>query len=292
MAKHPGKPEKLQAEEQVEILPNENQTPQPAAEVELDAATGKPVEAPKSVEPSVSAEEFRKLQARYEYQARQFERSQREMQEQLTTLRSAPQPVIHTEKPGEDDIYGLNREYLNQIGQADWTKPVQLMAEKIAEKKAEERFKALMAEQEKKHQETQKLQTTSQMLEREKQWVLEKEPSLNDESSEQFRGFYATYNRMIQEDPTLLQNPRAPRLVYHEWRSESSKPVTAAPVADPERERLKRVAGGVAPTGRPVSSPKTIKLSQEDVDFCEKHGISPAMFASMKDANYKEGVTA
>jgi hypothetical protein len=35
--------------------------PQPVAEVELDATTGKPVEAPKPAESSVSTEEFRKL---------------------------------------------------------------------------------------------------------------------------------------------------------------------------------------------------------------------------------------
>jgi hypothetical protein len=161
-----------------------------------------------------------------------------------------------------------------------------------AEKKAEEKIKSFFEAQEKKQQEQVRQQMTTNILEREKQWVLEQEPSLNDESSEQFRGFYATYNRLIQEDPTLLQNPRAPRLVYREWKADS-KPVTAAvESADPERERLKRVAGGVAPQGRPASNPKTIKLTQDEVDFCQSKGISPAVYASMKDANFKEGVSA
>ena len=266
--------------------------PQPVAEVELDASTGKPVEAPKPAESTVSTEEFRKLQARYEYQARQFERSQRELQNELHQLRNIPQPAIHAEKPSEDDVYGLNKDDLNQMGQQDWTKPVRLMAEKIAEKKAEEKIKSFFEAQEKRQQEVVRQQMTTNILEREKQWVLEQEPSLNDESSEQFRGFYATYNRLIQEDPTLLQNPRAPRLVYREWKADS-KPVTApAEAVDPERERLKRVAGGVSPQGRPASTPKTIKLTQDEVDFCQNKGISPAVYASMKDANFKEGVTA
>ena len=266
--------------------------PQPVAEVELDAATGKPVEAVKPAEPSVSAEDFKKLQSRYEYQARQFERSQRELQQELSQLRNVPQPAVHAEKPSDDDrVYGYTKEELNAMGQTDWTKPVDKISRAAAKEVAREEWKLLMAEQEKKQKEQVRQQMTTNILEREKQWVLEQEPSLNDESSEQFRGFYGTYNRLIQEDPSLLQNPRAPRLVYREWKAES-KSVTAAPVADPETERLKRVAGGVSPQGRPASSPKTIKLTQDEVEFCQNKGISPAVYASMKDANFKEGVTA
>ena len=94
---------------------------------------------------------------------------------------------------------------------------------------------------------------------------------------------------MVSEDPTLLQNPRAPRLVYHEWKASNvPEPVQT----DPEKERLKRVAGGVSPQGRTTSKPNTIKLTQEEVDFCTKNEISPAMYAKMKETNFKEGVTA
>ena len=289
MLPKPGQPEKNEPE--VEILASETKQPQPTAEVELDAGTGQVI-APRQAEPSVSAEEFRKLQARYEYQARQFERSQREFQDQLSQLRNVPQPARPAEKPSEDDVYGLNKDDLNQMGQTDWTKPVRLMAEKIAEKKAEEKIKSFFAEQEKRQQEQVRQQMTTNILEREKQWVLEQEPSLNDESSDQFRGFYATYNRLIQEDPTLLQNPYAPKVVYREWEADSKKVTATVESVDPEKERLKRVAGGVAPQGRPVTTQKTIKLTQDEVDFCKDKGISPAVYASMKDANFKEGVSA
>lgn len=285
-------PKPAQAEKNetpVEILAEEKVTPQPSPVIEVDAGTGQPV-SQKPSEPTVSAEEFRKMQARYEYQARQFERSQREMQEKLEAMRQAPKPVVHAEKPSEGDVYGYSKEELNALGEKDWTKPVQMMAERIAERKAEEFIKKHLAEQEKVQSERIRQQTTLNTLEREKQWVLEQEPSLNDETSDEFRGFYATYNRLVQEDPTLLQNPRAPRLVYREWKAEAGS-TGRKDSNDPEKERLKRVAAGVAPQGRP-SSPKTIKLTQDEVDFCKNKGISPAVYASMKDANLKEGVSA
>lgn len=272
----------------VEIIPVEKQ-PQPAPEVELDGAGQ--IVPPKPAEPSVSAEDFRKMQARYEYQARQFERSQREMQERMDRLASVPQPVIHTEKPAENDVYGLNKDELNQLGQNDWTKPVQMMSEKIAEKIAEKKIKEFFEEQKRTQAEQLRQQNTMTILERKKQWVLEQEPSLNDETSEQFRGFYGTYNQLIQEDPTLIQNPYAPEIVYRRWKAEAKAPERQDAI-DPEKERLKRVAGGVVPQGRPVTSEKPIKLTQDEVDLCKKKGISLAVYASMKDANFKEGVTA
>lgn len=288
----PGKPEN-EVQTPVEILPSgEVKQPQPAVEVELDAVTGKPIEAAKPSEPSISAEEFRKMQARYEYQSRQFEKTQRELQDELARMRSVQRPVeIQTEKTEDDKIYGLSKKELNQIGAEDWTKPVQMMAEKIAEKKAQETFRTLMAEQERVRQEQVRTQTTQGILEREKNWVLEKEPSLNDETSTEFNEFYKTYNRMIQEDPTLVQNPRAPRLVYYEWKSEKSKPQVQN-ILDPEQERLRRVAGGQAPIGRSTTKPGTIKLTQEELDFCNNKGISPAVYAKMKDSNFREGVSA
>ena len=284
----PGKPET--EDPSVEIVAGENVTPKPVVEVEVDAETGKPI-APKPAETSVSAEEFRKLQARMEYQARQFERSQRDWETRLSQMQT-PQPARSpAEKPVEGDVYGLNKDELNQLGQNDWTKPVQMMAEKIADKRFDERIKSYEAEREKLQSERNRQQITQNILAREVQWVREQEPSLNDESSEAFVGYYATYNKMLQEDPTLQVNPRAPRLVYREWKAEA-KAGGRPDAQDPEKERLKRVAGGVSPQGRPVSTQKTIKLTQEELDFCKEKGISPAIYASAKEGNLKEGVTA
>ena len=286
----PAKAEKK--EPPVEIVTEEKQ-PQPAAEVEIDVSTGKPVESAKPAEPTVSAEEFRKLAARFEYRERQAEKTQRELMERINQLGKVPQPASPAEKPvSETDVYGFNKEELNQLGQTDWTKPVKLMAEKIADKRFDERIKSYEEQQKKLQQEQFKQQTNTAILEREKARILAKNPSLNDESSEEFRGFYATYNRMIQEDPTLVQNPYAPRLVYNEWKDASNSETTEVKKPDPETERLKRVAGGVSPQGRSSSTPKTIRLTQAEVDMCKEKGISPAVFASMKEANFKEGVTA
>lgn len=286
------KPAKAEIKEpDVEIISSEIEQPQPAKEVEVDATTGQPVQAPKA-EPSISAEEFRKLQARYEYQARQFERSQREFQEQLAQIRSVPhpQPVVQTEKPSDNDVFGLKKDELNQLGQTDWTKPVQMMIEKGSETKAREIVKEIFAEREKIEQERIKQQTTINILEREKQWVLERAPSLNDETSDDFKGFYTTYNKMIAEDTTLIQNPRAPRLVYYEWKASLNQESAEKP--DLEKERLKRVAGGISPQGRSSSPSKTIKLSQTELDMCKEKGLSPALYAQIKESNLKEGVIA
>jgi len=282
------KPTKVETDEPTEDV--ETKQPQPTTEVEVDVATGKPVVAKAPVEPSVSVEEFNKMKSRYEYQQRQNEKSQRDLVERIEKLQ-APQPASPAETPvTEGEVYGMSKEELNQLGQNDWTKPVQKMAEKIADERAEKKFKALMAEQTKQQQEQLRQQQTTNILEREKQWVLEQSPSLNDETSDDFRGFYQTYNRMVTEDPTLLQNPRSPRLVYREWKAEA--PGTPNVQADPEKERLKRVAGGVSPQGRPSPAQKTIKLSQEELDFCERTGLSPQALAQSKAANLKEGVSA
>lgn len=288
---NPGKPEKPN-EPPVEIVAGEIVTPQPASEVELDVTTGKLVETPKPVESSVNVEELRKAQARYEYQARQLERSQRELQEELTRFRAIPQPVKSpTEKPSEGDIYGLNRVELEALGKEDWTTPVRMMAEKIADRRFDERIKVYEVEREKQNQERVRQQAVANLYEKERLWVLKQDASIDDETSESFKGFYETLNQMIQEDPTLLQNPRYPRLVYREWKTESSTPIKPKEV-NLEEERLRRVAGGVAPQGRPSLAQKTIKLTQEEVDLCREKGISPAVYASIKDANLKEGVTA
>jgi hypothetical protein len=288
----PKKPTQVETEVPEDLVDSsETKQPQPSDEVELDATTGKPIEHSKPAEPSVSGEEFRKMQARYEYQQRQFERSQRELREEIAALRRNPQPVTSpTETPQlEGELYGMSKEELNQLGQTDWTKPVSMIAEKIAEKKAKEQIKAFYEEQAKQQQVQQRQMQTQQLLEREKNWVLEQAPSLNDETSDDFRGFYATYNRMIQEDPTLIENPRSPRIVYYEWKA--SNPVAQVKV-DPEKERLKRVTAGIAPQGRPSPAQKTIKLTQEELDFCKEKGLSPAIYAQAKEANLKEGVSA
>jgi len=282
----PGKPETK--ETPVEVIPAEPQK-KPDTIVELDATTGKPVETATRAE-TVSPEEFKKLTARMEFQARQFEKSQREWSERLAQL-STPQPTKSPVEKPEADGYGFNKEELTQLGQSDWTKPVKMMAEKIAEKKAEEKFKALMAEHQKQQQEQFNQQSYLQTLEKQKAWVAAKDPSLMDETSESFKGYWATWNKMLAEDQSLMKNPYAPKLVYNEWK-DSSEVKDTVEKPDPEKERLKRVAAGVSPQGRPSSNPKTIKLTQDEVDFCKAKGISPAMYASMKEANFKEGVSA
>lgn len=269
--KQPGqKPEN--PDPKVEIIPSEKPQ-QISEEVVLDANTGKLVEAPAA--PSISTEEIRKLQATVAYQARQNERIQRELQEAMHTIRNRPAEAP-AEKPQEVDE-------IDRVAQTDWKRGVSMLAEREAEKK----FKALMDQEKTRNEQEFAKQRTISQLEREKAWVLERTPSLSDENSEEFRGYYNTYNQMLQEDPSLAANPRAPRLIYYEWKDRQK--------VDPdpkEIERLKRVAGGQVPQARGTSGSKTIRLTEDELELCKKKGISPAVYAQMKEANYKEGVTA
>lgn len=275
----PKPPEKSETKPDVEIIPSEKPQQTASAEVILDAATGKPVvEAPVPAAPSLSAEDLRKMEARLEFQRRQ---DRKEFLDTLAKMQAPARPAEKTDQPSDE--YDPN---LDAIAQADWKKGVSVVAQKIAEKIADQRIKAALDEDRKKQAEDFSRNQSSTILEREKQWVLSQTPSLNDETSEEFKGYYATYNQMLSEDPTLIANPRAPRLVYREWKA------TDNPATNAEAERLKRVSAGASVQSRSISQPKTIKLTQEDLDFCERKGISPATYAKMKDANLKEGVSA
>lgn len=279
-------PVKTEKEEpEVKVLPSE--TTQEKEKVTIDAGTGKPVEPPVSVPTSVSPDEFRKIQARMEFQARQNEQLQRKLDETLQRLQIYQPASQKAEKPQQDDEFDPA---LDAIAKENWQKGVAALADKRAEAIAEKKFKALMEQHEKDRQESFTRQQSINQLEREKAWVIERTPSLNDETSEEFKGYYATYNKMLSEDPSLLNNPRAPRLVWHEWKMSESE---TKPAANAEAERLKRIAAGSLPQGRPGSSkPKTYQLTQEEIDFCNSNKLSPARYAQMKEANFKEGVTA
>lgn len=274
--KQPGKPEN-QPEEKIEIIPSEK--PQQREEiVNLDAETGKPIEeTPSPTHPSYSQEDVRKMEARWQYELR---RQRQEMEAKFESLR---QPAAPAEKLAKTEDFDPD---LHEIAQVNYQKAIKIQAERVAD----QRFKALMAQKEQEDQAVRQAQIASAQLEKSKAWVLERTPSLNDEGSEDFKGFYTTYNRMIAEDPTLVRNPYAPRLVWNEW-NEGAK--SHSVTANLEAERLKRVAAGQSPQGKHTSpGKKTIQLTQEEIDLCNKSGLSPAQYAKMKDANLKEGVSA
>lgn len=261
------------------------------AVVELDATTGKPVEITKSAEPSISPDELKKMQARIEYQARQLERQQREFEERVRQSNqkfSQPAQQI-AEKPIERD--SEFDEELHQIAQVNYQKAIRIQAQREAEKIAEKKFKQLLEERDRQTQAQNEQIHRTRSLEQSKARVLEEYPSLNDETSDEFKTYYQVYNEELARDPYLAQNPNAPELIMFKMeRRLKAKP--ANPALQAEQERLLRVQSVSSPQGRPVHSQKTIQLTQKEIDFCTSKGISPQTFAQMKDANLKEGVSA
>lgn len=256
--------------------------------VELDASTGKPVEITKSSEPSVSPEELKKIQARIEYQARQIERAQRDFDERVRQFNQQAVKPAQAEKPVERD--GDFDEELHQIAQVNYQKAIRIQAQREAEKIAEQKFKQLMEERDRQVKVQNEQMSIANALEQSKNKVLSKYPSLNDETSDEFRSYYQVYSEELSRDPYLVRNPRGPELVMREW--EDRKSSAKNPAADLERERLERIQATSSPQGRPATSKKTIKLTQDEIDMCNKRGISPQTYAQVKEMNLKEGVSA
>lgn len=260
----------------IEIIKSEPTT-KIGEEIEIDATTGKPVETTVSV-PSISPDEIKKMQARIEYQARQNEKMMREMQE---TMQRFNKPVP-AEKPVVSEDFDQD---LDAIARTNYQKAIKIQAERVAESK----FNSLMEEREKKQAEQFKTESRARQLEMSKARVLKDYPSLSDETSDEYKVYLATFNQLYNEDPDLKTNSRAPEIVMYEME----KRMKAAQTPEQkENERLRRVAGGAAPQGKAVSTQKTIKLTQSELDMCKSKGISPATYAQMKEANFKEGVTA
>lgn len=277
----PVKTEKLEPE--VKILAPE-QAPQREEQIVLDSDSGKPVETPTQTQPAISQAEFEKMQRRMEYQARQYERSMRDMQATIEGLKQNIQPVRQTETPKVSE-YEFPSD-LNERAQNRWQDGVVPIAETVAEKIAEKKIRAILEEREKKQYEAQTLLNRASQIEASKNRVLKKHPELNDESSDKFQ----EYVQVLNENPDLRDNPRGPELLMYEMeerlRSKTS-PNTQ------EAERLKRVAAGTAPVGRTsAGGKKTFTLTQEEIDMCERAGLSPKAYAQAKEANLKEGVSA
>lgn len=275
----PVKTEKKDPE--VKVIPSDV-TPEPE-KITIDAGTGQPVVPSTPATASVSPEEFKKTLNAFGYEMRQ---QRKDFQEALQRLapQYRPAPVAEPQKKEEDFDPALDA-----VAKENWQKGVGLVVDKRAEAIAEKKFKAMMEERDKLQQINYRQQQTTNQLARETAWTLEKTPSLQDETSEEFKGYYATYSKMLSEDPTLKDNPRGPRLVWYEWKAANPEKTAAV---NAEAERLKRVAAGQGAPSRQTLGAKTYQLTQEEIDFCKNNKLSPARYAVTKEANLKEGVTA
>lgn len=285
----PGKPPE-NADPVVEVIPGQTPQQREEKEIEVDAKTGEPVQPAAPTPASFSQDEVKKLTSRMEFQARQNEKLTRELQQAMGLLQQNRPAPVQAEKPTHDDEFDPE---LDAIAKTDYQKALRITARKEAEKIAEKMFETKWQSREKEQRENNARQNTVMQLERSKSWVLERTPSLDDEMSDEFKSFATVRNKMLIEDPTLVSNPQAPKIIWYEWQEfmkpKENQQTTAQQL---EAERRQRVAGTGSPQGRAISGGKTIKLTQEELDICKRSKISPAAYAEAKDANLKEGITA
>ena len=275
-------------ENDVEIeLPAKEAEPK---EVEVDLDSPKPDETkpvakePQKAEPS---DELAKLHKRMEYQARQFERSTKQVQqlsEELKALREATTSRDQKRVISDND---LDPE-IQALAETNWQKAV----DKLAEKKAEAVVERKLKEAELKSAEASKKQAEVSEWERSKVKVLDRYPSLNDEATEDSRLFREVYN----EDSTLYSNIHGPEIAMYrmeeKMRQSGRTPAPMKALVDREATRVARATGSSI-VGRTPTNGNKIRLTSEQVNFCKEHGISQESYAkSLAQLNAREGVEA
>lgn len=259
---------------EVEVIPSEEHKPD-EVEVTLDKTQETP--APDPTE---------KLRSQMFYEMRQQEKKilaaqKQMMDEMLQRMSGSPaQPQKVREELNEFD------EEVERVAQTDWRKAVDMRAER----KANELFEKKMKAQEEERKVTDARQSALRVEAKGREKVLAEFPDIMDESTPEFRTYMEIYNRETAEDPMFLYNPRKHELILPELREKmGGKKVDA----NPEIERLKRVAAGSASPARPASSPNKIMLTQDEIEMCKRSGIPIEVYARTKKlgpAGLKEGV--
>lgn len=259
----------------IEVIPEEHK--QVDIEVDLAPQT-KETPAPDSTE---------KLRNQMFYEQRQLEKrmlaQQQKMIEDLAQRISGnAQPRKVSEQLDEFD------EEVERVAATDWRKAVDMRAERIAEKKLEEKLKA--REDERKQDETR--QTALRVEARGREKVLKEFPTIMDESTPEFKEYMEIYNREVSEDPMFIYNPRKHELILPELREKMG--TRRIDTSNPEIERLKRVAAGASTPSRPSSESNKIMLTQQEIDMCKRSGIPITTYAQTKKlglSGLKEGIT-
>ena len=274
-------------------MPNDpvNQEIKPELEV-IDSEEHKKAEVEVDLNPSskqgvASPDPTEKLRNQMFYEMRQQEKkilqAQKQMMEEYLSKISSSQtqPQKGAEKLDEFD------EEVERVAQTDWRKAVDMRAERIAEKKLEEKLKA---QEEKRTQEFAR-QKSLQLEARGREKVLAEYPNIMDESTSEFKAYMEIYNREVNDDPMFMYNPRKHEIILPELREKIGAKESVE--TNPEIQRLKRVAAGVSSPSRPNQTSNKIMLTQEEIEMCKRSGIPIETYARTKKLGpsaLKEGV--
>jgi len=260
-------------------------------EVEIASEEHKPEEVEVNLDPqpkeTPAPDPTEKLRNQMFYEMRQQEKkilaAQKQMMEEMIQRMSGSnaQPQKGSERLDDFD------EEVERVAQTDWRKAVDMRAERIADRKLEEKMKA--KEEERKAEESRQHALRVEAKGRDK--VLNEFPDAADESSTTFKTYMEIYNRELADDPMFVYNPRKHELILPELRE---KMKGRAEDTNPEIERLKRVAAGAATPTRPNQSSNKIMLTQDEIEMCKRSGIPIETYARTKKlgaTGFKEGVT-
>lgn len=257
---------------EVTIVPSEEHKPE---EVEVNLEPQKETPAPDPTE---------KLRSQMFYEMRQQEKKilaqqQRLMEELAQRISGVAQPK------GQVQLDEFDEE-VERVAQRDWRKAVDMRAER----KANELYEKKMKEQEELRKQDEAKQSFLRVESKGRAKLLAEFPEAADESSPEFRAYMDIYNREVNEDPVFMYNPRKHDIILPELRE---KLKGRSVDANPEIERLRRVAAGAATPTRPSSESNKIMLTQDEITMCKRSGIPFETYARNKKlglAGFKEGV--
>lgn len=232
----------------------------------------KKVEEPKYVTADMLAETQRKSNAA-------FFAEQRKVQQMLERLEAGlkPKEVVRETPEDEWDVKV----------QKNWKGTV----EELADARAEAKYKQLREREISEQKAIDEQARTSQLLENNKQTVMQRHPELNDSTSEKA----AVFQSVISRNPDYLSNPFGPVLAMRDMEEElrgQGKMIDSATtkIVESEVQRRARTAATSVPHGNGNSTTNKVVLTKDEREYCDNHKIKYETFASMKNRPLNQGV--
>lgn len=265
-------------EPDVEIIndePEEAPDTPSSVTVDLDKKPDQKPDVPK--EAPKPNQDYSKLNNTIAYQTRQLEKAMRELAEVRSQLNSRPQ----TAQPQSQDE-------IDQIAEKDW----KLGVKKVVEKDIEAKVQEILEKRDAAIKEVQQRSASEAELEKSKQRVLQKYPTVEEQGSEEQR----IYLQVINEDQSLLRNIHGPEIAMYRMeerlRDMGRTPQSVKPIVDREVNRLAR-AGASSVVGRQASPNGKITLTKDQKEFCDHYSIPYDQYAkNLKAQDARGGVEA
>ena len=270
-------------------MPNKEENP-PEVEVEEEKEEGKGIEVdldhkeePEAEEKPVTNKDLEKMHKRMEYQARQYDKSQKEMKEALDAVSNLYKAPPAEEKPIEKEE---QLDKIDEVAEKDWKKAVRM----LGREEAERLYKEQIAEDQLRQQQEQ----NAAILEGSKQKVIERYSKIEDSTT--IEGQY--FAEEMQKDPSILTNNLGPEIAMARMEerliNEGITPAKAKPIIDDEIQRRQRVlTTGAAHGTVPRKTGNVVQLTKDQKEYCDYNTIPYDQYAnSIKSLEKKGEVSA